>query len=137
MKVNTTQIIYKFVGQIAHFERDSFEQGCDPDSSDTIGLDGYEYMSTSLEGLIEDLETVFGVTKKDMSIEIEGDEGRIDIQLYVPYPHCYSMYNEYSRLEADFKAGKIDITLVTVTGKIYEITKTPVNLEDVQGLLDE
>lgn len=117
--------IFRATFNLCHSERDNYDQGCDPESSQTEWLSDQE----SRPAIVIEAATAtelqaaicahFGISPCDMNSEDWGDPGRVDVQLYSRGRRGVKCTLKRNR-EA-FKAGQIDLYLVTYTGTVQAV----------------
>jgi hypothetical protein len=125
--MNTVKYIINNIVKLA--EKDSFENGCDPRSSQFSTID-LQIESLSLSEVIDNLMTFTSCTdKKSVLIDACEEDGRIDIQVtengegYTPSTYQIEQW----------KKGEFDLYAVTYTAQIEKHVVSSINIADLLG----
>ena len=121
--------MFQINGLLAFSEKDSFEGGCDPDTSTSWQVESI-FKADTIKGVILEVAESLGIPEKDVkeSVNIddyaEDEPGRIDFCMTADednYPASESQ-------TAQWKNGEIDLYYVIYMGYVEEIK--PVDLSE-------
>jgi hypothetical protein len=122
----------KFI--LKHAERDYFETGCDPDDSATSEVN-IECKGITLDALIDDVTSVFGVSRESMLFNACDETGRLDVQRYEGNDGAgldKALHDPETAPGKAWRAGTLKVWLCT-----YTATVTVEQAIDLQAIGDE
>ena len=114
--------MFQINGLLAFSEKDSFEGGCDPDTSTSWQVES-NFKADTIKGVILEVAEFLGIPEKDIKESVIIDEwadtepGRIDFCMTADednYPASESQI-------AQWKNGDIDLYYVVYTGYVEKI----------------
>ncbi len=68
-------------GYVKMIEKDDWENGCDPDSTQTFFVDQFEISSSDEDGIIKAIKIEFDAEDGGLLLNSCGEAGRVDVQL--------------------------------------------------------
>lgn len=114
--------MYETIGYIKFWEKDDFEEGCDPATSQTY-TDGYmRFKADTISGIIENIKHWLGVSDDALSLDSCGDIGRLDISVLENSDEVIASTEDIAK----WKRGEIELYSAIYTFTVYE--NKPVSL---------
>lgn len=121
--------MFQISGLLVFSEKDSFEDGCDPDTSTSWTIDT-NFKADTIKGVILEVAEFLGIPEKDVKESviidewIEDDPGRVDFCMTADEDNCPASESQ----TAQWKNGEIDLYYVIYTGYVEKVE--PVDLSE-------
>ncbi len=114
---------YQIDGFLKMSEQDIYNDGCQPDTSNTYWID-HLIQNCSLDGLIDGIKSFTDAENDDLSLNSCDEIGRIDAQVMETSGGIKANDRDFDL----WKQGKIDLYLVTYSCQVKLINETDVDL---------
>ena len=120
---------YEITGWFKFAEEDSFEHGCDPDTTFSYAGDDI-FKGETVEDVLKQIKNFLGVDE-DYEVDLDSCEepGRVDIQILENKDAYPATSAEMER----WRAGEITLWAACYSFEIYEVERRAVRLRDEQG----
>lgn len=118
-----TKTYYQIDGFLKHSEQDIYNDGCNPDTSQSFFID-HLIQKESLSDLIQSIKDFTEAENDDLLLNSCEEKGRIDAQVM---ENALGIKATNKELES-WKQGKIDLYLCTYSVQVKLITETDVDL---------
>lgn len=115
--------MYQINGFLKMAEKDNFEEGCDPTTSQHSMVE-IVLKSETTDGLIDEVKSFFGIDDDSIQKNACDEDGRIDIVTL----ENGEGYNAFESQIEKWKQGNLDLWSVIYTGQVLQVESTVVKL---------